>query len=128
MADEKKVEEKVEEGEEGTEVAKQGAEVPLSEQQIIGRYKQMRAEVQALATKMAELDVDAGEHQYDLFISLGVDFRYSSDCPLHLRLVIDTLTDGDPGRKAFRLFGGVLVERTAGEILPDVKQNREWVS
>jgi hypothetical protein len=67
MADEAKKGEKVEEGEEGKEVVKQeGAppEVPLNEQQIIGRYKQMRAELQALATKMAELDVDAGEHQY----------------------------------------------------------------
>ena len=41
--------------------------------------------------------------------------------------MIDTLTESDPSRKAYRLFGGVLVERTTADILPDVKQNREWV-
>lgn len=34
--------------------------------------------------------------------------------------------EGD--RKAFRLIGGVLVERTVGEVLPAVQQNYEGVS
>lgn len=31
----------------------------------------------------------------------------------------------DPDRRAFRLVGGILVERTVKEVLPSVKQNRE---
>ena len=31
----------------------------------------------------------------------------------------------EPGRKAFRLIGGVLVERTVGEVLPAVRKNKE---
>lgn len=31
----------------------------------------------------------------------------------------------EPERKCFRLMGGVLVERTVGEVLPAVNRNRE---
>jgi prefoldin subunit 2 len=41
------------------------------------------------------------------------------------RLVEETLEPLDPDRRAFRLVGGVLVERTVKEVLPSVKQNRE---
>jgi hypothetical protein len=34
----------------------------------------------------------------------------------------------DPSRRAFRLVGGVLVERNVGEVLPSVQQSRENVS
>ena len=44
------------------------------------------------------------------------------------RLVEETLTPLDPSRRAFRLVGGVLVERTVGEVLPNVAQNRSNVS
>jgi prefoldin subunit 2 len=40
-------------------------------------------------------------------------------------LVEETLEPLDPDRRAFRLVGGVLVERTVKEVLPSVKQNRE---
>ena len=39
--------------------------------------------------------------------------------------MIKTLTPLDPERKAFRLLGGVLVERTVAEVLPSVKANRD---
>jgi prefoldin subunit 2 len=44
------------------------------------------------------------------------------------RLVEETLTPLDVKRRAFRLVGGVLVERTVGEVLPSVVSNRENVS
>ena len=44
------------------------------------------------------------------------------------RLVEETLTPLDSHRRAFRLVGGVLVERTVGEVLPNVAQNRSNVS
>lgn len=44
---------------------------------------------------------------------------------LPIRLVEETLEPLDGDRRAFRLVGGVLVERTVQEVLPSVKQNRE---
>lgn len=39
------------------------------------------------------------------------------------KLVIESLSKLETERKAFRLIGGVLVERTVGEVLPDVTKN-----
>lgn len=73
---------------------------------VEGNYKRMMAECQQIAAKIQELNLERDEH----------------------RLVVDTLTKLDSGRKAFRLVGGVLVERTVGEVLPVVSQNFEGVS
>merc|ERR1712157_366162 len=54
-----------------------------------------------LATKISELEVDRNER----------------------RLVEETLKPLDSKRRAFRLVGGVLVERTVGEVLPSVSTN-----
>jgi prefoldin subunit 2 len=43
------------------------------------------------------------------------------------KLVIDQLAILEPERKAFRLIGGILVEKTVGEALPAVQQNYEGV-
>ena len=86
------------------EVATQ-EEPKYSEEQIIGHYRQMRSEIQKIASKISELEQEVQEHQ----------------------LVIDTLTPLDGERKAFRLMGGILVERTVKEVLPDVTQNQAGV-
>ena len=39
------------------------------------------------------------------------------------RLVEDTLKPLDPKRRAFRLIGGVLVERTVEDVLPNISEN-----
>ena len=57
-------------------------------------------------SKVAELEMDRNEH----------------------RLVEETLGPLDSDRRAYRLVGEVLVERTVGEVLPSVKSNRENVS
>lgn len=44
------------------------------------------------------------------------------------KLVIDTLEKLEPDRRAFRLIGGILVEKPVGEALPAVKMNYEGVS
>lgn len=44
------------------------------------------------------------------------------------KLVIDQLSILESERKAFRLIGGILVEKTVGEALPAVQQNYEGVS
>lgn len=46
------------------------------------------------------------------------------------RLVIETLKDAsltEPTRKAFRLVGGILVERTVGDVLPELQSRHEQV-
>ena len=43
------------------------------------------------------------------------------------KLVVETLTKLEGERKAYRLVGGVLVERTVGEVLPVVSQNYDGV-
>jgi prefoldin subunit 2 len=73
---------------------------------ILNRFKQMNAECQQLAAKVQELTLEKDEH----------------------RLVIDTLSKLESERKAFRLVGGILVERTVGEVLPTVTRNAEGVS
>lgn len=42
-------------------------------------------------------------------------------------MVVDTLGPMDVTRRAYRLVGGVLVERTVGEVLPTVKANQEGI-
>jgi prefoldin subunit 2 len=72
---------------------------------IIAKYKQMTSECQQIAGKVQELNIEKDEH----------------------RLVLDTLGKLNGDRKAHRLVGGVLVERTVEEVLPDVKKNYEMV-
>lgn len=76
---------------------------PIDENQVITKYKNLQSECQSYASKISELEQELGEH----------------------RLVEDTLKPLDEKRRAFRLVGGVLVERTVGEVLPSVATNRE---
>lgn len=43
-------------------------------------------------------------------------------------IVIDALKKVDPGRRCFRMIGGVLVERTVKDVLPALQHNSEQVS
>ena len=72
---------------------------------IINTYKQMSAECQQTAFKINELSGERDQH----------------------RLVIENLSKLDPERKAFRLIGSVLVQRTVGEILPIVQINYDGI-
>lgn len=78
----------------------------MDPQVILANYKEMTAQCQTLASKIGELGLERDEH----------------------KLVIETLSKLEPERKAFRLVGGVLVERTVEEVLPAVTQNYEGVS
>jgi len=78
------------------------AEKPLDENAVIAKYKDLQTECNSLINKVTELEADRNEH----------------------RLVEETLTPLDGNRRAFRLVGGILVERTVGEVLPSVTSNR----
>lgn len=44
-----------------------------------------------------------------------------------LSLVIKAITGLEPERRCYRMVGGVLVERTVGEVLPVLTTNRDNV-
>lgn len=74
--------------------------------EVIRKFNELTQESNRLAQKIAELEFDKNEH----------------------RLVEDTLKPLDGKRRAYRLVGEVLVERTVDEVLPSVANNREKVS
>ncbi|KIK04706.1 hypothetical protein K443DRAFT_675721 [Laccaria amethystina LaAM-08-1] len=68
----------------------------------------MQNELQGLAGKIGELEQEADEHG----------------------LVLTTLDEAlvhEPGRKCFRLIGGVLVERTVKDVVPALQTNRDGI-
>jgi chaperonin cofactor prefoldin len=73
---------------------------------ILQQYRELLSECQKIQSKISELEVDRAEHV----------------------LVEETLQPLDPERRAFRLVGECLVERTVKEVLPTVIANRENVS
>jgi len=85
-----------------------GPSKPLSDQDIQQTYTRLQTELQALASKIGELESEADEHD----------------------LVLVTLNEAlqqDPQRKCFRLIGGVLVERTVKDVVPALHTNREGI-
>lgn len=77
-------------------------DIAINENQVLSKYKELQNECSNLVTKISELEMDRNEH----------------------KLVEETLTPLDKNRRAFRLVGGILVERTVGEVLPSVTSNR----
>ncbi|KAJ2781556.1 Cochaperone prefoldin complex subunit [Coemansia javaensis] len=77
----------------------------LSEQELRLRANQFSSELKMLASKVGELELELSEHS----------------------LVIDTVAAVDKSRKCFRLVNGVLIERTAGEVLPALKTNQDGI-
>lgn len=73
---------------------------------VIQQYSELLADCQKLHAKISELEMDRTEHL----------------------LVEETLKPLDPTRRAYRLVGECLVERTVQEVLPSVAANRENVS
>uniref|UniRef100_A0A6T7WYZ7 Prefoldin subunit 2 n=1 Tax=Pyramimonas obovata TaxID=1411642 RepID=A0A6T7WYZ7_9CHLO len=74
-----------------------------NEQAIVQHFQAMRQEVGQIWTKIGELDMERSEHV----------------------LVLNAISPLAADRKCFRLIGGVLVERTVGEVLPAVTRNKE---
>ena len=70
-----------------------------SQEAIVNRFNALRQEIQLLSSKATELDIERQEHD----------------------LVLEALNScNDDKRRCFRLVGGVLVERTVGEVKPAV--------
>lgn len=74
---------------------------PENAEQVLGVYRQMQSECSQIMGKISELNLEKDEH----------------------KLVVETLKKVEPERRAYRLVGGVLAERTVGDILPIVESN-----
>ena len=77
----------------------------LAPSDAVRKYNELVQESQRLVQKVAELEMDRNEH----------------------KLVEETLKPLNPNRRAYRLVGEVLVERTVEEVLPSVASNHENV-
>jgi len=76
--------------------------------EIQQNYSNFQSDLQALASKIGELEQEAEEHS----------------------LVLSTLNEAlaqEPDRKCFRLIGGVLVERTVKDIVPALQTNQDGI-
>ena len=82
------------------------ASLATNSQKIISDFNRLQTECNQLRSKVAELDNEMQEH---------------------LR-VVKTLEPLPADRRAFRLIGGVLVEKTVGEVLPAVQQQQEQLN
>eukprot|EP01059_Diplonema_ambulator_P001546 TRINITY_DN11306_c0_g1_i1.p2 TRINITY_DN11306_c0_g1~~TRINITY_DN11306_c0_g1_i1.p2 ORF type:complete len:163 (+),score=71.26 TRINITY_DN11306_c0_g1_i1:63-491(+) len=79
-----------------------GKEEPqLSQEELQGKYSYMKQEYEQYAMKIAEMEGE--KHEYNL--------------------VLTALEPLEDDRKCYRLVGGVLVERTANEVKPALKES-----
>ena len=85
------------------------------ETEIIQHYQQLYNEFQQLANKQGELEVDKREHEY-VILNIKTIIKKNSS-------VLTALNNLNKDRRCWRLIGGVLVERTVGEVLPAVQKN-----
>ncbi|KIY69702.1 Prefoldin beta-like protein [Cylindrobasidium torrendii FP15055 ss-10] len=80
----------------------------LNNQEIQTLFNQYNKDLQAIASKIGELESEADEHG----------------------LVLTTLNETlekDPDRKCFRLINGVLVERTVKDVVPALNTNKTGI-
>merc|ERR1712064_118067 len=77
-----------------------------SKEEIVQGFQQLCQMQRQLHQKLAEIKQERGEHE----------------------LVADTLRKAEPESKAWRLVGGVLTERTVGEVLPALESQIENLS
>lgn len=73
----------------------------LTEEQIIQQYNRLRQEQSAIMSRIAELENESHEHD----------------------LVATELRPLNKDRCCHRLVGGALVERTVGDVLPEIEEN-----
>jgi prefoldin subunit 2 len=77
-----------------------------SPEEAIAGFNGLRNEQRAIATKLYELDCDLNEH----------------------KVVVENLKNIDEGRKCFRMIGGILVEGTVKDVLPNLQVNIEQLT
>lgn len=98
-----------------------------TKEEIYTEFQGLRTQQRNLVTNLNTLELDLKEHKWviiawNFFFRLMINFY-----PLNnfTRTVIDTLKTVDTSRKCFRLIGGVLVEQTVKEVLPQLESNKD---
>ncbi|ELP91582.1 prefoldin subunit, putative [Entamoeba invadens IP1] len=76
------------------------------QQVVLTQLQQLKQDQNLLARQLADMDSTLKEH----------------------RVVLDVLAKVEPTRKCFRLVNGVMVERTASEIIPAVNKSIEQIN
>ena len=76
-----------------------------AEQLALQQLQQLKQEQNVLARQLADMDSTMKEH----------------------KLVLETLSKVEPTRKCFRLVNGVMVERTAAEVIPAIQKSIEQI-
>ncbi len=69
-----------------------------TQEEVIGKYQSLRQEQQALMSRITQIEGEAHEHN----------------------LVLEALKPLEETRKCHRQIGGVLVEKTVGEVRPEI--------
>ena len=121
----------------GTMLGSGSAEQQAEVQRVLGQFHEMRQEIHSLAIKVSELEMEKHEHAC---VPLQRAVRTAARCrrvrqPREgavrcvrvRRVVMQTLEPLAADRRCYRMIGGVLVERTVGDVLPAVKQNADGV-
>eukprot|EP00891_Asterochloris_glomerata_P008936 jgi/Astpho2/8936/Aster-02616 len=75
----------------------------MQESEILTNFNQLREQVRIISSKCNDIEAECSEHEQ----------------------VLKALQPLDKSRKCYRLIGGVLVERTVGEVTPAVEGNCE---
>ncbi|OEH75356.1 prefoldin subunit 2 [Cyclospora cayetanensis] len=78
----------------------------LATDELRQQLQRLEKERMALTNTIAELQQDSSDHQ----------------------LVLDAFKDLEPSRRCYRLVGGVLVERSVGEVQPALEQHKAKVA
>eukprot|EP00958_Prasinococcus_capsulatus_P002867 scaffold246_cov414-Prasinococcus_capsulatus_cf.AAC.34 len=79
---------------------------PQSAEEVVRGFNDLREQVNQIYQKINELEMQNTEH----------------------KLVLTTIGKMEKERKCYRLVGGVLVERTVGEVIPAVERNKEGLT
>merc|ERR1711915_35582 len=77
-----------------------------NQQEIVATFQKMRENQRNLASKISELEVDIKEHE----------------------TVIEALKEVAADRKCFQLIGGVLTEKTVGEVMPNLANKKTQIT
>jgi prefoldin subunit 2 len=77
-----------------------------SNEDLQAQYNTFKATLQQLSQKIGQLESEADEH----------------------KLVLETLKPMVRDRKCFRMVGGVLVEKTVGEVIPMLETNAQGLN